>query len=443
MKIGGEIILVAISLAIGIFIGRMTGKGESSTEGSRPTNGLNSILSKPSTTANSPPTNVSLAVSELLEIPDSTRRVDGLLGYIKSLDSGQIEEALNALMDRIGREDDSPEQMTIFKALLSRYAETSPKKAIAYVKSLMMPETQLHGLRGIFSTWALTNLDEATEFITDISNDVSIMGLDFHEAAIQAIAKVVAHKGSDQAIAWAKGLPATSAQFGFRHLAVTIAATNPEAAARIAEAAPESDSGWLANKVAYIWAREDPRAAVAWVDSFARPQDRQEAVRYAVAGWGMIDPEGAAKYLDRAPDVPGEWVATLVREWAYSDPLAAGEWTNSLERNKEAAVGELIRKWIPNDPEAASAWLAEQPAGPAKDSGIEHLIRVIGQTDQEAAMEWLLTISNPDLRTVKLGAMVNYWNGINPATLQEWLNNTEALTQAERESVAGHLTSQD
>ena len=367
-------------------------------------------------------------------------RIQSLLNIAESLSPEDFREALGDI--RYAMNHSTPaEEVTAFKAILRRYAVESPHEAIAYVQSLSFENIKEDGFEAIFESWAASDIDAATAYMSNPSSDVSVMGERFQHAMIKAVARQMSHTAPGQTADWLAKLPDSAAGTAYSYAAKELALFDGEMAAEIGGSAPEIHLPWITRHVALNWAREDPTAAIDWVRSkLPAGSDQDESVRYALSGWGKLDPKAAAEFVTQNPDSPASHYETVVREWAYRQPEAASGWVQQLPpEDQTTPTGELVGRWVQRDPEAASGWLVSMPDGSAKDEGIRQLTNVLVDSDPEGAATWAASTSEPSQRLSQMSRMLKTWSHQESANAAAWLE-TVSLPPEEKQQLEGVLS---
>lgn len=213
----------------------------------------------------------------------------------------------------------------------------------------------------------------------------------------------------------------------------TLAARDPQAAARWGNTVPERLKDVVNQFTARHWAASDPQAATEWMRSVADPALRATIVRALGQQLAQSDPNGYAPRwaaeLARGPD-GSRFSDLVVSFWAKSDAPAAWEWVRSLENNDDReqavlafagvtaqanpeqtlawvrslsgaaapsrAVLETVNSWARREPARAAAWVDAHAGIPGLVTGSAHAIATSWfQTDRVSAARWLETAQIP------------------------------------------------
>ena len=131
------------------------------------------------------------------------------------------------------------------------------------------------------------------------------------------------------------------------------------------------DGGYRSNVVARIvqtWAREDPRAAAAWLDSST--DKTPDAISYIAWGYAEEDPEAAFDWLmDQSAEAQGRSVWPVIREIAARSPQTT---LRLIERIDDVSVRQtagraLMSTWVETDPRAAVRAIARMDEAFSQD----------------------------------------------------------------------------
>lgn len=98
---------------------------------------------------------------------------------------------------------------------------------------------------------------------------------------------------------------------------------------------------------AALWSESNPGDAAAWVETFADPAEREQAVAAVATAWADHDPEEAARFLlSRTEPGPAQdnAVVGIVQRLAFQEIAKAEAWIAEFpDKLKERAVAQLER----------------------------------------------------------------------------------------------------
>jgi len=194
-------------------------------------------------------------------------------------------------------------------------------------------------------------------------------GAHAQRATTATMRRRVRQLGADGAIAWAEALPQESQNNAYQRLASALAEVAPERAAEFAERHIGSGRGrWLPRRVGTRWAKYDPEATMAWLETLPPGDERDDGVTESFRRWLKGDRPSAHAWARSLPGREGDksWsepvIALYSLDIASNTPEEAVAFANANLRDPErrkSGVGNPLRYWILQDESAALAWLAE------------------------------------------------------------------------------------
>lgn len=227
----------------------------------------------------------------------------------------------------------------------------------------------------------------------------------------------------------------------------------------------------LFGAVAKAWASQDPAAALRWAETVPASQAREEGLNGAWQGWAEHDPAAAAAEISRSPAVrfsQSVWQG-VAASFVAKDAEAALRWIESLPRKEDREMAltrfnptiqqmgggeqmlELIKK-IPfestkenvarnaayeiarDDPGKALAWAEQLPTGSARNEALNAVIREMALRMPARAVEYVTSMPESSLRTGLMQRVVGDWAGQDPASVMAWLR--QLPPSEERDSLA-------
>ena len=155
---------------------------------------------------------------------------------------------------------------------------------------------------------------------------------------------------------------------------------------------PPSENNDLFLSEARRRAREDPEAAMAWLQTEAAGKDRLRGMLEVVALWAAEDAENALLWLESNAQGLAriEALHSGVELWSQQDPVAAADWIDGMvnDGSKLSAARTLAANWVNQNPEDASIWVSQLPPGNLRSSTAEALIESWATADPKAAAIW-------------------------------------------------------
>jgi hypothetical protein len=114
------------------------------------------------------------------------------------------------------------------------------------------------------------------------------------------------------------------------------------------------------------------------------------------------------KWLGRVDELPQEQRANatggLVRNWARIDPQSAIQWALTLKEpeQRNQAIARAVESWSANHGREAADWINSLPAGTDRDTATVSLIGALGRSEPETAWTWALSVQAPVHRQLAL-----------------------------------------
>ena len=142
----------------------------------------------------------------------------------------------------------------------------------------------------------------------------------------------------------------------------------------------------------FAWARENPRAAVAWAQALPDGAAKESALENVARGWATVAPREALDFAQSqvAARISEKLTAAIVSVWARTELANAQQWITSVPEGsiRSAAVLALVDVLAPRHPPATMSWLEQLPKGEARDAGISQALGAWARKDAAAALTW-------------------------------------------------------
>jgi hypothetical protein len=316
-----------------------------------------------------------------------------------------------------------PDTSSLYE-MLGEWAEGDPYAALAWVKSAKRLPQRLHMLAVPLTELARRSPAEAAGWLrqnVDAHDRASVL-----EGAFQRLSMDDAR----QALELATMFPDEEQPYDLGGALGTLVVDAPQEALaffnRLTGARRESSAQWMLAS----WARADAAAAWAWAegqrDVMETPQVRwaflEECAqtrpdlcvdffrKFPTVGRGGDDSHAVSGLLRRSPE-HGVAALTLVPEATAQSALTMWAQEN-FERSPERALA-LLETWMP----------AETRGGVIR-GGFESWL----DSDQRAAMEWLGTVTRPELQAVLQAGVVAWQARRDPEAALAVLNGPQAVS---------------
>lgn len=241
------------------------------------------------------------------------------------------------------------------------------------------------------SKWASVDAAGAARFLDNYGGEIL-------PSAWQAVAESWGMVDPTGALAWVNKQPnAVIKEKQMDGVMTAWVKTDLPAAAEYARAHLDGTikSGTHVALAANYFAANDPKAAIAYIQTL---------------------PEGSAKQMAQS--------AAAIR-WAYNDPAAAAAWVFSLPADDQAAASVgVMAMWATQDPQAAGNWI-NTLQGPARDSALSAYSANLAPRDPGTALGWAQSIESPSIRTATVDALIQQWRERDPTRATDWINNSQ------------------
>ena len=178
-------------------------------------------------------------------------------------------------------------------------------------------------------------------------------------------------------------------------------------------------------------AREDPAAAMAWLQTEAIGKDRLRGMLEVVALWAAQDAESALLWLES--NAPGlariETLNSGIELWSQQDPAAAAMWIDGManDGSKLAAAKTLAANWASQNPGDASKWVEQLPSGNLRSAAAEALIESWAAIDPKAATIWAFSEAEFNGDSELFNQSIEHYAEANPVEAEQLLR---AVTEA-------------
>ena len=178
-------------------------------------------------------------------------------------------------------------------------------------------------------------------------------------------------------------------------------------------------------EVVALWAAEDSESALLWLESNAQGLARLETLNNGVELWAERNPTEASQWIDGMANDGSKAIAAkaLVAKWAQAEPTVAAEWVAGLPEGpiQEKAKEALVQSWVMQDAKAASIWaLAEAEFNGDYDLLGETILEFSKQSPEEAE-SFVRDLAQADYSEIAVASHVMGRAEEDPAATAEWL----------------------
>jgi len=400
------------------------------------------------------------AIELFRRLPSEDRRVlHRALGHRwASLD---LEGALQAaLMTR-----DMEVRQALTEAAAREWVQRDPEAALARIAQSSSTLQQIMLGRFVLHALAEDNPARAAEFLAanpKFARDTDIFA---------TVGTLLARLSSQQALTWAKSLPAGQAR-GEALRAVWTAWAEKEpvtVAAHISQGSEKDFDRQVFTTVARTWSKSDPAAAMAWIESLNRVEDQNAAWAAFTLDVRQLGPQAALElvekipseqrradvatrvasqlaqddlasalaWIERLPDgtVRNQALRPVLDQWMRGgEPVEAVSYVASLPASQ--ARTDLLRRTVGNwagiDGNAAVVWVRQLPAGTEREQVAVEAGRGMREFEPAKAVQLLDLVQNAGMRQQFVEDIAGQWAKLDGTAAAEWLNKLPDATEQVR-----------
>lgn len=328
------------------------------------------------------------ALAYLRQMPRSPEYPQALLLLLDNLSRRDPERALALAVELATNRDDR----NVFSLLFDRFARENITLAIDRLQRVPAGESRENALRALTDAWVRLDppaamawarqlTDPADRNIALESNLRDLAQREPGQAILQA-PEFLAGPGLERVLQFAfqilssqdptrasqmlMSLPPGDAQtMVTMDVARALAMRNTEAALAWARTLPIDFTQWLAlTSILSVWVQKDPLAAARYVVEMA-PGPTLDYVAGQFAAYVAAKPPEAIMWAEALPSTSARDAAfvTIASIWAQRAPLEALRWAGTLEGEplRTNALAGAHSLWRLQDPRAAQAWLDAAP----------------------------------------------------------------------------------
>ena len=317
------------------------------------------------------------------------------------------EEVKLAIAEVESSVDDPEKKGMLLSLLLGRWAEESPREALAYSEKMLEEQgpRAAQSTYTVVASWAQQDPDAAWEWYLDKRDSgkesPGAMGNDMH---LHMIFRGMASKDIDKALSRISEIDdeqaSRQAAFGIAGAATSSEQVRERILKKTSSMSPEMRDS-LRQSVVSQWAPTDLEGAIDWMRTLPT-DEREQLVNSSGFSLMFADPEKGAEFLleDATEANLSRRYQTIVNGWANRDINAAGEWLNAQPPGPEQddARSSFAMQVARRDPESAMEWAKSVQTDAQRFGAIRNVHRQWRKKDQDAADSALLNSGLPDDR---------------------------------------------
>ena len=178
-------------------------------------------------------------------------------------------------------------------------------------------------------------------------------------------------------------------------------------------------------EVVALWAAEDSESALLWLESNAQGLARLETLNNGVELWAERNPTEASEGIDGMANDGSKAIAAkaLVAKWAEAEPSVAAEWVARLPDGpvQEKAKEALVKSWVMQDAKAASVWALAEAEFNGDHDLLGKTIREFSKQSPEEAESFVRDLVEAEYSAIAVTSLVMGRAEEDPASTAEWL----------------------
>ena len=178
-------------------------------------------------------------------------------------------------------------------------------------------------------------------------------------------------------------------------------------------------------EVVALWAAEDSESALLWLESNAQGLARLETLNNGVELWAERNPTEASQWIDGMANDGSKAIAAkaLVAKWAEAEASVAAEWVAGLPNGpvQEKAKEALVKSWVMQDAKAASVWALAEAEFNGDYELLGETIREFSKQSPEEAESFVRDLGEANYSEIAVTSLVMGRAEEDPAATAEWL----------------------
>jgi hypothetical protein len=192
----------------------------------------------------------------------------------------------------------------------------------------------------------------------------------------------------------------------------------------------------------YFWARDNPKAALYWVETIEDTKFREFLTEYLITGWAHSgERDSAAAYIAQLPRsrLRQAQTAVIMAQYMKDGPEAVMHWAESLPEDigddyRHEVFQRAANQIALRDPELSAHWIGKFVGKSYARSTLRPVARAWFKRDPRSTVEWLVSLPSTPQRDHVLYFIFGRWYDKDEHTATEWLE-AEKLTEAQDPAV--------
>jgi hypothetical protein len=295
----------------------------------------------------------------------------------------------------------SREENAFYSVLFDRLTRENRPEALAHLATIPPGDAHESAVRAIASAWSRLDESAALAWAQQLppSSD--------RPAAIETILAELSSRDPQRAIAIAQSsLSGPAFERTVYNALHQLTAIDPTAASRLVTLLPPSDmQTYAAVNVARGLANKNIETALAWIKSLPIELTQWIVLSNLLSSWAQKDLMAAARYVTEMPAGGAlDYVAGHMATLLCKNPREAILWAEALPSTsaREAAFVMIASHWAQRQPSEALPWCLALTEEPLRTNALAGAFTYWSMIDAGAARSWLAQVNLPAATKAKL-----------------------------------------
>lgn len=326
----------------------------------------------------------SIDLNSVLSSSDPVDRLFQLTGYLKTMDSSNVEDVVAAFENTKAGDSE-------WKLMLNSWSNFDPESAMSYLATSESLSSKRRGglAYSVVENWAKSDPLQALEFVQ--SNQIG---------------------------------DSSSNKLAYTALSTALKSDLNTAIQMSSLLQDEKTRNYSMSRIADEYFKTDPVGAKFWAESIEDPGMKRGALDKITREMSEADPFGALEYaLDQFGEkIPFSSAVSLSKNLSKEDPAFAIEYASGIENDKTRryAVAQAVGEWAKSDPVSVAEFLNDQPSSAEWDAPVAAFARNAFDQDPAQAMGWAQTITDKRLRSSTIGSLYKDWSRQDRDAARAW-----------------------
>lgn len=337
------------------------------------------------------------ALAYLRRMPRSSVYSQSLFMVLDAISRRDVDRALD-LARELAR---SQEDRAFYSALFDRLARENLSGAIQRLAAVPAGTARENAVRALTDAWVRMDPAAALAWAQQLADPAD------RSPAVETALRDLAERDPLRAVDLAlKSMTGGALERTLSRALQQLTTTDPDAAARLIALLPPGDmQTYSAVNVARVLAERSVESALAWINSLPIELTQWIVRNNVLTTWAQKDLLAAARYVADMPPGGGlDFAAGHMGTLMAVNPRDAILWAESLPRTaRDAALISIASAWAQREPAEAVRWAVTLQGEPLRTNAIGGAYSYWQMLDHTAAGAWLQKADLPPDLKAKIG----------------------------------------